>query len=131
LVASELERGILLAAGYDTQIAHDGLEALEVLRQTDWDLVISDVDMPRMDGFELTACVRADARLCDIPVIIVSSRDSAEHRRRGFEVGANAYVSKREFDQTQILETVRRLIAREALAPSPNPSGAGERRDRV
>ena len=131
LVASELERGILLAAGYDTQIAHDGLEALEVLRQTDWDLVISDVDMPRMDGFELTACVRADARLCGIPVIIVSSRDSAEHRRRGFEVGANAYVSKREFDQTQILETVRRLIAREALAPSPNSSGAGERRDRV
>ncbi len=131
LVASELEKGILLAAGYDTQIAHDGLEALEVLRQTDWDLVISDVDMPRMDGFELTACVRADARLCDIPVIIVSSRDSAEHRRRGFEVGANAYVSKREFDQTQILETVRRLIAREALAPSPNSSGAEERRDRV
>ena len=131
LVASELERGILLAAGYDTQIAHDGLEALEVLRQTEWDLVISDVDMPRMDGFELTACVRADARLCEIPVIIVSSRDSAEHRRRGFEVGANAYVSKREFDQTQILETVRRLIAREALAPSPYSSGAEERRDRV
>ena len=131
LVASELERGILLAAGYDTQIAHDGLEALEVLRQTDWDLVISDVDMPRMDGFELTACVRADARLCEIPVIIVSSRDSAEHRRRGFEVGANAYVSKREFDQTQILETVRRLIAREALAPSPYSSGAEGRHDRV
>lgn len=131
LVASELERGILLAAGYDTQIAHDGLEALEVLRQTDWDLVISDVDMPRMDGFELTACVRADARLCEIPVIIVSSRDSAEHRRRGFEVGANAYVSKREFDQTQILETVRRLIAREALAPSPYSSGAEGRHDRA
>jgi two-component system chemotaxis sensor kinase CheA len=131
LVAGELEKGILLAAGYDTELAHDGVEALEVLRQKDWDLVISDVDMPRMDGFELTARLRADPRLRDIPVIIVTSRDTAEYRRRGFEAGANAYVTKREFDQTKILDTVRRLIGRQGNVPSAYSLDARERRDRV
>lgn len=121
LVAGELEKGILLAAGYDADVVHDGVEALEALRREDWDLVISDVDMPRMDGFELTARLRADERLRDIPVIIVTSRDSVDSRRRGVDVGADAYVAKREFDQTQILETVRRLIGRgrEPMASPP------------
>ena len=131
LVAGELERRILLAAGYDTELAHDGVEALEVLRQTEWDLVISDVDMPRMDGFELTAQVRADPRLRDIPVIIVTSRDSADYRKRGFEAGANAYVTKRDFDQAQILDTVRRLIDGDGTVPPAYSADAEERHDRV
>ena len=65
LVAAEMHRGILSGAGYDVEIAHDGVEALEVLRRGDWDLVITDVDMPNMDGFELTAHLRADPRLRD------------------------------------------------------------------
>jgi CheY-like chemotaxis protein len=112
LVAGELQKNILLAAGYEADIAHDGAEAFELLRIKDWDLVITDVDMPRMDGFELTARLRADERLRDIPVIIVTARDSIDDRRRGFEVGADAYVMKREFDQVQLLDTVRRLIGR-------------------
>jgi CheY-like chemotaxis protein len=110
LVAGELQKNILLAAGYEADIAHDGVEALELLRMKEWDLVITDVDMPRMDGFELTARLRADERDRDIPVIIVTARDSIDDRRRGFEVGADAYVMKREFDQVQLLDTVRRLI---------------------
>jgi two-component system chemotaxis sensor kinase CheA len=114
LVAGELQKNILLAAGYQSEIAQDGVEALDLLGQKIWDLVIADVDMPRMDGFELTVRLRADERYREIPVIIVTSRDSLEDRRRGFEVGADAYVLKREFDQTQLLDTVRRLVRRVA-----------------
>jgi two-component system, chemotaxis family, sensor kinase CheA len=112
LVAGELQKNILLAAGYESEIAGDGIEALECLRQKDWDLVIADVDMPRMNGFDLTERIRSDDRFRDIPVIIVTSRDTMDDRRRGFEAGADAYVLKREFDQGQLLDTVRRLIGR-------------------
>jgi two-component system chemotaxis sensor kinase CheA len=112
LVAGELQKNILVAAGYESEIAQDGVEALEILGQKPWDLVIADVDMPRMNGFELTARLRADEQLREIPVIIVTSRDSMEDRRRGFEIGADAYVLKREFDQNQLLDTVRRLLGR-------------------
>jgi two-component system chemotaxis sensor kinase CheA len=112
LVAAELQKNILVAAGYESEIASDGVEALECLRQKEWDLVLADVDMPRMDGFELTGCIRADDAFRDMPVIIVTSRDTADDRRRGFEVGADAYMLKREFDQTQLLDTVRRLVGR-------------------
>ncbi len=123
LVAGELQKNILLAAGYESEIASDGVEALEALRRKEWDLVVADVDMPRMTGFELTERIRADEQFRDIPVIIVTSRDTVDDRRRGFEVGADAYVLKREFDQTQLLDTVRRLIGR---ATHPEGIGAGE-----
>jgi two-component system chemotaxis sensor kinase CheA len=112
LVAGELQKNILLAAGYESEIASDGVEALECLSRKEWDLVVADVDMPRMTGFELTERIRADEQFRDIPVIIVTSRDTVDDRRRGFEVGADAYVLKREFDQTQLIDTVRRLIGR-------------------
>ena len=85
LVAGELQKNILLAAGYEADVAHDGAEALELLHQKAWDLLITDVDMPHLNGFELTAQVRADERLRDLPVIIVTARDSIDDRRRGFE----------------------------------------------
>jgi two-component system chemotaxis sensor kinase CheA len=126
LVAGELQKNILLAAGYEADIAHDGVEALELLRLKEWDLIITDVDMPRMDGFELTARLRADERVRDIPVIIVTARDSVDDRRRGFEVGADAYVMKREFDQIQLLDTVRRLIGHGAEASDAPPESLRE-----
>ena len=119
LVAGELQKNILLAAGYESEIASDGVEALECLHRKEWDLVVADVDMPRMSGFELTERIRADERFRDIPVIIVTSRDTVDDRRRGFEVGADAYVLKREFDQSQLLDTVRRLIGRATEAGHP------------
>lgn len=111
VAAGEMHRGILIGAGYEAEIAHDGVEALAVLRERDWDLVISDVDMPNMDGFELTVRVRADPRLRDIPIIIVTSRDDG-HRRHATDAGADAYVTKREFDQKHVLGIVSRLIRR-------------------
>jgi two-component system, chemotaxis family, sensor kinase CheA len=114
LVASELQRNILIAAGYEAEIGQDGAEALELLRQKPCDLVIADIDMPRVNGFELTERMRADEQFRDIPVIIVTARDSMEDRQRGFEAGADAYVLKREFDQSQLLDTVRRLVGRGA-----------------
>jgi CheY-like chemotaxis protein len=114
LVAGELQKNILLAAGYESEIAGDGIEALDSLRRSHWDLVVADVDMPRMNGFELTTRIRPDQQCRDMPIIIVTSRDTVDDRRRGFEVGADAYVLKREFDQSHLLDTVRRLISRGA-----------------
>jgi two-component system chemotaxis sensor kinase CheA len=111
-ITGELERGILHAAGYGAEIAQDGIAALEALQKKKYDLVVADVDMPRMDGFELTSRIRGDERLRDIPVIIVTARESHADRRRGIEVGADAYIMKREFDQSHLLETVQRLIGR-------------------
>lgn len=112
LVAGELQKSILVAAGYEVEIAHDGVEALEMLAESAWDLVVADVDMPHVDGFELAARMRADDRFRTLPIIIVTARDSAEDRRRGFAAGADAYVLKSEFDQIQLLDNVQRLVRR-------------------
>jgi two-component system chemotaxis sensor kinase CheA len=127
LVAGELQKSILMAAGYEVEIAHDGAEGFEMLLQKPWDLVVADVDMPLMDGLQLTARIRADERFQNLPVVIVTARDSVEDRRRGFDVGADAYVLKREFDQSHLLDTVKRLIGRAqpgGPAPFPGPLDA-------
>jgi two-component system chemotaxis sensor kinase CheA len=73
-------------------------------------MVVSDVDMPRMNGFDLTAKVRADKKLSDLPVVLVTALESREDRERGIDVGANAYIVKSSFDQSNLLEVVRRLL---------------------
>jgi len=78
--------------------------------EEDFDLLISDVEMPRMNGFELTAKVRGDAAHGDLPVMLVTSLESREDREKGVDVGANAYITKGSFDQTTLLETARRLV---------------------
>ena len=118
-VAGELLRTILSGSGYEVELAGDGLEALDGLGRTSCDLVIADVDMPHLNGFEFTRRLRADVRSQNIPVIIVTSHDSVEARQRGFDAGANAFIVKREFDQEQFLATVRRLIARRGETESP------------
>ncbi len=105
-----LERTILETAGYATFAAVDGLDALEVLKRESVSLVLTDVEMPRMDGFSLTEAIRADARLQHLPVIVVTSLSSVEHRSRGAEAGADAYIVKGEFEQGVLLETVKRLL---------------------
>jgi two-component system, chemotaxis family, sensor kinase CheA len=106
----ELIRSILQSAGYDVTTAVDGLDALDKLRAAPYDLVVSDIEMPRADGFQLTSQIRADAGLSDIPVVIITSLASETHRRRGLEVGAQAYIVKSQFDQGNLLETVRQLL---------------------
>jgi two-component system chemotaxis sensor kinase CheA len=105
----ELQRSILEAAGYPVETAKDGVEALDRLRRGGVDLVLSDLEMPAMDGLELLAAVRGDADLGSLPFVIVTSRGSEEDRQRGADAGADAYVVKGEFDQQALLDTVRRL----------------------
>jgi two-component system, chemotaxis family, sensor kinase CheA len=106
-----LEKNILEAAGYAVQVATDGEEVLSIIA-TDGlpDLIISDVTMPRMNGFELTRRVKTDPQLSGLPVILVTSLESPEDKARGIEVGADAYIVKGRFDQTHLLETVEQLI---------------------
>jgi two-component system chemotaxis sensor kinase CheA len=105
-----LEKSILEAAGYRVSVAGDGLAAWSLLQANGCDLLLADVEMPEMDGFELTAKVRADQRLRDLPVVLVTSRDSREDRERGIRAGADAYIVKGAFDQARLLDTIRQLI---------------------
>lgn len=110
VTARSLEKSILEAHGYRVQIAVDGLEALELLRVEKPDLIITDIQMPRLDGFGLLEALKADSRLNRIPVIIVSSLERAEDQERGLMLGADAYVVKRKFDQTELLDAIRQMI---------------------
>jgi len=110
MITAELERNILINAGYEADVATDGIKAMEKLHSKKYDLLVTDIDMPRVNGFELTSKVRADTRLKDTPVIIVTSRENVEDKRRGIEVGADAYILKKEFDQSSLLSTIKRLI---------------------
>jgi len=101
---------ILESAGYVVTAAADGVDALVALGERHVDLVVSDIEMPRMDGFTLTERIRADRRLRAMPIVLVTTLDSAESRERGLAAGANAYIAKGGFDQADLLETIRRLI---------------------
>jgi len=105
-----MEQNLLEAAGYQVRVAVDGVDAWTLLKSEAFDLVVSDVDMPRMDGLELTARIRADRRLADLPVVLVTALESREDKERGVEVGANAYIVKSSFDQSNLLEIIRRLV---------------------
>ena len=103
-------KGILERAGYRVSTAADGLEALAQLQQGDFDLLVTDVEMPGLDGFGLTARVRGDARWSELPVVLVTALDSRADKERGVEVGANAYLVKSGFEAGRLLDTVRRLL---------------------
>jgi len=105
-----LLKNILESSGYLVKTAVDGSDGYAMLRQEPFDIVVSDVDMPRMNGFDLTARIRGDRKLAEIPVVLVTSLDSREDRERGIDVGANAYIVKSSFDQSNLLEIVGRLI---------------------
>jgi two-component system chemotaxis sensor kinase CheA len=104
-----MERGLLELAGYQVKVAVDGVDAWTTLKTERFDLVVSDVDMPRMNGFELTRRIRADETLQDLPVVLVSALEAREDQERGIEVGANAYVVKSSFEQSNLLEIIHRL----------------------
>lgn len=110
ITARTLLKNILSTAGYDVRTTVDGLDAVAALRTRKFDLVVSDIQMPRMDGFDLVENIRKDKNLSDLPVVLVTSLESDADRRRGIEVGANAYIVKSSFDQSNLLEVVRRLI---------------------
>ncbi|HRX79973.1 MAG TPA: response regulator, partial [Pirellulaceae bacterium] len=105
-----LMKSILEAAGYEVTSAADGAQAWELLSHTEVDLVVSDIDMPRMDGFTLTDKIRKSKRLGELPVILVTARESDEDKTRGIRVGASVYLVKSGFDQSNLLESIEQLI---------------------
>lgn len=105
-----LLKGILESAGYEVSTAVDGIDAFTTLRAGHFDLVVSDVEMPRLNGFDLTARIRADRTLAETPVVLVTALESREDRERGIEVGANAYLVKSSLDQDDLLQALQRLI---------------------
>jgi two-component system chemotaxis sensor kinase CheA len=108
-----LQSSILEAAGYDVETARHGGEALrKIAARPDFDMVLTDLQMPEMDGFELLRAIREDEEHGSLPVAIVTSKGSEEDRRRGAEEGADAYIVKKEFNQQALLETIERLIGR-------------------
>lgn len=109
LTTRALERSILEAAGYEVVVAVDGLEAWQLLQEHGADVVVSDVDMPRMDGLALCAAVRASSRFRDLPFVLVTSLATEQDRRRGVEAGANAYIVKADFEQGSLLDAVEQL----------------------
>ncbi|MBV9123415.1 MAG: response regulator, partial [Planctomycetes bacterium] len=105
-----LEKSILEAAGYDVTVAVDGADAWQTLQEHGTDLLVSDVDMPRMDGFALAEAVRQSKRFQDLPIVLVTSRQSEQDKARGIEVEADAYLVKSAFDQKNLLEAIAQLI---------------------
>ena len=106
----EIEKSILEAYGYKVNLASDGMDAFEKAKEFIYDLIITDVEMPRMDGFSLTEKLRTHDVYKHTPVIILTSREKEEDKRRGIQVGANAYIVKGTFDQSNLLDTVQSLV---------------------
>ena len=106
----EIEKSILEAHGYEVDLAADGVEGLAMALETPYDMVVTDLDMPRMDGFALVERLRNESDHAHTPIVIVTSREQEADRRRGIEVGADAYISKGGFDQSKLIDTIGSLI---------------------
>ena len=124
LMVRELQRSILERGGYAVRTASDGAEALAMLIDAPADLVVTDLEMPNVDGFALTSSIRAHPRLGNIPVLIVSSRASAEDHQRGLDAGADGYIVKTSFDEAGLLSAVSRLLGREFDPTVHRPNGS-------
>lgn len=110
ITVREAERQLLVNRGYDVDIAVDGIDALNSLRRSRYDLVVTDVDMPRLNGIELVRTLKQDSGLKAIPVVIVSYKDRGEDRMRGLDAGANYYLTKSSFHDEKLVEAVEDLI---------------------
>jgi len=110
LTVRELERKLLSKRGYEVQLAVDGMDGWNAARMGDFDLIITDVDMPRMDGIELVTLIKRDPRLRTLPTMIVSYKDQAKDRQRGLEAGADYYLTKSSFHDETLLQAVVDLI---------------------
>ena len=110
LTVRELERKLISSRGYDVDVAVDGMDGWNAVRSRRYDLVVTDVDMPRLDGVELVSLIKNDARLRSLPVMIVSYKDRTEDRRRGLQAGADYYLTKGSFHDETLLRAIMDLI---------------------
>ncbi|GAC1684619.1 MAG: hybrid sensor histidine kinase/response regulator [Candidatus Dormibacteraceae bacterium] len=124
LMVRELQRSILERAGYNVRTATDGSEAIAMLAEQPADLVVTDLEMPNMNGFNLTKSIRAHPRLANIPVLIVTSRASAEDHQLGLDAGADGYIVKTAFDEAGLLTAVSRLLGRSGERAGHNAADA-------
>lgn len=106
----ELEKSILETHGYLVDTAVDGLDALDRMTSARYDLIVSDIEMPRMDGFELCETLKKNDEYKDIPIVMVTSLQKEDDKKRGIEIGAAAYIVKSAFNQTNLLDTIERLV---------------------
>ena len=111
ITVRETQRQILEGAGYRVDTAVDGMDGWNSVRLNMYDLIVSDIDMPRLNGFEFIEKVRSKDSSKSIPIIIVSYKDRQEDRARGLEAGADAYLTKSSFQDDTFIETVRSLIS--------------------
>ena len=132
LMVRELQRSILERGGYEVRTTSDGAEALAALTERPADLVVTDVEMPNLDGLALIRSIRAHPRLANIPVLIVSSHASEEDHQRGMDAGADGYIVKTSFDEAGLLSAVSRLLGRTASDNGqPSEQGALVKRQNV
>jgi two-component system chemotaxis sensor kinase CheA len=124
LMVRELQRSILERGGYSVRAASDGAEALAMLAEQPADLVITDVEMPNVDGLALTRNIRAHPRLANIPVLIVSSHGSEEDHQLGLDAGADGYIVKTSFDEAGLLNAASRLLGRIGDGKASGRNGA-------
>jgi len=110
LTVRELERKLLANAGYEVEVAVDGMDGWNAVRTQPYDLVVTDIDMPRMDGIDLVRLIKKDPRLKSLPVMIVSYKDRPEDRDRGLEAGADYYLTKGSFHDETLMNAVTDLI---------------------
>jgi two-component system chemotaxis sensor kinase CheA len=124
MMVRELQRSILERGGYAVRTASDGAEAMAMLSDAPADLVVTDVEMPILDGLQLIKNMRAHSRLANVPVLIVSSHGTEEDRQRALDAGADGYIVKTSFDEAGLLSAVSRLLGRSGIVTSPTRNGA-------
>ena len=109
IIRTQMQK-LLKGAGYDVTVAENGAIALHKLQSQDFDLVLSDVEMPQMNGLEMTANIRQNSKYDRLPIVLITTLATSEDKRRGTEAGANAYLTKGDFDQQLLFDTLNRLI---------------------
>ncbi|WP_019508608.1 response regulator [Pleurocapsa sp. PCC 7319] len=110
IIRTQMQR-LLKGAGYDVTLAENGLEGLQKVQEQNFDIVLSDVEMPGMNGFEMTATIRQNSKYNQLPIVLITTLASPEDKRRGKEVGANAYLTKGDFEQQVLFQTLKQLIS--------------------
>ena len=110
LLVREMEKNVLESAGYNVHLATNGIEGLDMVASNKYDLILSDIEMPEMDGFEMIENIKKNPEHQNIPIVILSTKDSDEDKIRGVKIGADAYLNKQEFNEKEFLEVIKKLI---------------------